>query len=131
MLYYLFLEPQKYHHLSSIEIAEIRLLKDHGMSYREIAKALNISKSQIGRLLTSKSYNVKKEHRGRKSCLTARIKMKVGRLAKYRLMSASEIKGSLGLEASLSTIQRYLSKDLSLIYGRFASKPQLTKAHEE
>ena len=77
------------------------------------------------------SFTGKKETRGRKLILTKRNIRSLKTLATRNSMTAANMKATLGLEASISTIQRSLKRDLSLTYAQIPSKPILTKLHKQ
>ena len=125
-----FIDLNNIHHLSITERAQIEALRACGMSYRKIAATLKVTRSQVGRFLTSKSFNRTKETRGRKRILTKRNHRSMKRIAVNDLMTAKTIKTTLDLQASVSTIQRSLKRDVLLVYKKIASKPTLTKGHK-
>lgn len=131
MLIFIFIEIQTKHHMTTKDQENILYLRDQGNSYRQIAKATNMSLTQVAKFLQKKTFRNVKEARGRKSILTRREKCLIKRLAKHKLMNSTEIKETIGTSASARTIRRCLKKDHGLVYSKHASKPVLTKSHKE
>ena len=127
----LFVDLESKHHLSITDRAKIEALRKTGMSYRKIAASLNVTHTQVSRFFTSKSFTGKIERRERKRIFTKRNIRSLKTLATRNLMTATNMKATLGLGASISTIQRSLKRDLSLTYAQIPSKPILTKLHKQ
>lgn len=118
-------------HLSPSQVAEIKLLREQNLSYRNISQKLDVSYTRVANLLGGKTFGGRKERRGRKEVLSNREKRLIKRLATKNLMSSRQIKANLGIKASQRTILRHLKHGASLKWGKFQSAPSLTNAHKE
>ena len=118
-------------HLNAFQRDEILEYRQQGMSYRKIAENLDVNRNQVARILQNKSFTKTTETRGGKTNFKQRGKCALKTLATKNLLSAREIKESLDMQASISTIQRHLKKDSLLKYGRMSSKPNLTPSHKK
>ena len=121
---------QMHKHLSVIEQEKIREYRKQGLSYRQITKAINVSLTQVSKLLQKKSFNKRKETRGGKIAFTQREDRGMKKLATKQIFSSTEIKATLGIRASTRTIQRHLKHDMVLKFGKFYSKPKLMETHK-
>ena len=118
-------------HLTASQREIIKHLRQTGMSYGRIAKAVNVTYNQVLKLLNYRTFTARKERRGQKSVLTEKEKRRIKRLATKDLLSSTEIKATLGTEVSSRPIRQHLQSDKLLKYGRLYGRPRLTNFHKK
>ena len=124
--------PKNRYH-TEVERAQIVTLHQHGLSQRQISKDLGISRASVQRtikkfLLEGIYGNRKKSGRPRKTSQRDDHTMKKI-VARSPTSSCKKIRSNLlenGVDISLSTVSRRLSKEFGLISRKPAKKPKLT-----
>ena len=124
--------PKNRYH-TAVEHAQIVTLHQHGLSPRQISKDLGISRTSVQRaikkfLLEGIYENRKKSGRPRKTSQRDHHTMK-RIVARSPTSSCKKIRSNLlenGVDISLSTVSRRLSKEFGLKSRKPAKKPKLT-----
>lgn len=109
-----------------------RLYKRLG-SYEKVAAESGYSKSTVWRLINNKDQKTGKK-RGRPPVIDRRTETRIkkyasGQISSGHLLTSTDIKRNLRLEASPSTIQRLMNK-LGFTYDKILKKLPLTRRHK-
>jgi len=115
-------------------VEKVRELYEKKKNYREVATALNMSHSSVIYMVKNKYERIKKQ-RGPKRLVNNRektkIKKEVRRLkSENHRVTANKVKDNCGIDASIRTVQRELSR-LGFGYKNIPKKLPLTKRHKD
>ena len=117
--------------LNEAEKKCIDFLANKNYSSREIGAALNRGKSSIAYYLANKGVVRTVKPRGRPRKLSNRLTRLVVRKGMGGKKTARDVLEEVGLNVSLRTIQRTLSRSEHLVFGPLMKRPRLTDQHKK
>lgn len=117
--------------LSEYEKGQIDTMLKNGDSFRKIAQNLQRSHNAIMNYSRNSKQYGRKNPGGRPKVITNKNRRRILRAASNFKGNARELKSSLGVEASLRTVQRVLKSSRNLKRKKMIRKPLLQKRHIE
>lgn len=116
--------------LTEDEQRQILVLNAQSRSMREIASAINRSKTVVQAFLNNPDGYGNAGRPGRPRVLTPAERRIIKREVSKSIKSANDVRKELHLTVSLSTVQRALREDPDLKYKKMKASPPLTERHK-
>lgn len=116
--------------LSIEEQAQIKALRDAGLSIRQISTQLGRSKNVISKFLRSPDLYHSRKSSGRPRLLSTRDERQIVRMVSNKSISLEEVRKSLSKKVSKETIRCCLKRNGNVVYTQLRSAPRLTETHK-
>ena len=116
--------------LNEIEKGKILAYSESGLSLREIGRKLGRTHEVVRRFLKNPAEYGKKKSTGRKKLVSERTARRIVNCASNSTNSCMQIKRTLDLNVSKSTVWRVLNNDINIIRSKMNVAPRLLEHHK-
>ena len=117
--------------LSAEEQAQIRALKDIGLSGREVARRTGRSHGCVGRYLQNPDNYRSTSVSGRPRALSEQDRRRIARLSSNSSHSVNQIRAQTGVSASRATVWRSIRSNAHISRQSMQKAPRLTARHKK